>query len=738
MMESLKVSYRFVIIFCLLAIAMGMSFVFTSCKKNVEKENSKNELSSIGADKILDDQRDNPGDIKMNSYFANHMMFQQQKPVVIWGKDAPNGQVTVKLVRDKDGKIAAESTCKAVDGNFIISLDAQKASYDTYTLIIEGSGTKKFTDILIGELWVCGGQSNMEMPVKHMLGGQEEVGKANNKNIRLFVEERLKSTTAPVPYEPQFDTGDAKWSVGDNPAAVGEVTAVGYTFALNIFKALNQNGEEVPVGIIDTALGGTFIDAWLPREAIENNDRIKQTLKKSNRYRLKEEFNKDGQSNYTQMTSCYNQRVAPLANTNIRGILWYQGEGNVGDYNSAQYYREALGILMGEWSRCFGSPDKNLPFIFSHIAPYDYNQPENMAYSLEGLSDAWSDHKDHSVQVPIYDLQLTWNEKTYPNKHPIHPLEKRPIGERMALGAMAVAYGAKGEYMAPVYDTFRIENDKILVTFQHVGEGLKIREGNIALNGFCIAGNDGKFLKARARILSKDTVEVWSEFIDAPKHVTYGFSNFNMASNLCNALGIPAVPFRTSREASHTYYYPKVWAECQEDQVWVFMNHGATPDAKFVPAWETGKLGAKGNIQVHADGLKTYKDRYAMEISYNAGEDGRIEFGSALGYKTLYHQFHEYGKMFFDIYNPDDVEKTFEGIGILYEGKVYTLPSDQTRIQPKKWYTICVDLNALVDSTGAQPADKEGVLLFMEAFQFKFRHAGQGKLFISDIRFAYK
>lgn len=709
------------------AVLVGIPAVAGCGKEESSSKDGSSAPSSSGGS-VASSQTEalNPGDVKMNSYFDDHMMFQQEKPISVWGKDS-TAEVTVTLTRDKDGQVVDQQTVKTEEGIFRVALKAQTASFDTYTLTVEGSGKKQFVDVLIGELWVAAGQSNMELQTKYITGGRKLMSEASNDHIRFFMEPTVGSTSSPVPYSPQFDVESSGWDVGTDQQAVGELSGIGYLFAMQLYDELNQEGRQVPIGILDTALGGTFIDAWLSREAIEGNKAVMDGM--GSRYLTKEEFNKSEGQNYTQMSSCYNRRIAPLASTNVRGILWYQGCGNVGDYGSAQYYRAALNVLMKEWSGVFGSPDAQLPFIFAQIAPNDYNAPENLAHFNEGLADVYLDNPDISAVVPLYDVDLTWSSDIMKNGHPVHPLTKTPVAERMARAALHLAYGVQGEYMAPVLQSATVSGSKILLTFSHVGDGLQIRGGEKTLLGFAIAGADGIFIQADAKITGKNTVEVSSPYIASPKVASYAFCEMNMQSNLCNSLGYPAVACRTER-GSYRYFYQKTWAECKEDQDWVLDDTEAAPNARFEPAWKTGS-----GVTAKADKLTVIKDRYAVGFTYDAG--AILEFGPDFSHKTSFPQFENYARLIVDVYNPDGRTKTFQGIGLEVMGDDFLIaPGSQKTVAANGWTTLTIDLTSIREADGSAADGADTILANTDEFRFTFQDSGAGTLFLSNIRFA--
>ena len=344
-----------------------------------------------------------------------------------------------------------------------------------------------------------------------------------------------------------------------------------------------QGELNVPVGIINTAIGGTYIEGWLSRKAIEGNDTVKGLLSQyGSPYGSKWYYDVEELSqNAGAMSTLYNGKIGPLEGMNVAGVIWYQGESNEW---ASEIYGKELELLKRSWSKVFGYENEDMPFIFTQLAPYEVGTSEQMVKSYMALymEQAWESTKDkNTAMLTLYDLPLE-HMKDGLSSHPIHPRTKTPVAKRFALAAMNMVYGGRDEYTAPVYKEMDIRDNAIYVTLDRVGNnGLKTTDGSVNIHGFTIAGADGVFVNAKAEIVDKDTVKVWSDYILNPKNVIYAFSDMNQGANLCSSIDIPAAPFRTvalndtvgNPNAALKYFVAQDWMYADKD-VWVCTQTG--------------------------------------------------------------------------------------------------------------------------------------------------------------------
>ncbi len=354
--------------------------------------------------------------------------------------------------------------------------------------------------MLVGDVWVCGGQSNMQWTIENAFGAGPATATAGDPLLRLYTVNRaVQPKPTPMPEE---------WLV-DSPQSVPSFSAVGYYFGLDLQKSLG-----IPIGLISSNIGGTAAERWTPKEALAANDELSHLAMR-------------------QSSDLYNGMIAPLTRFPIKGAIWYQGEANA---PRAWQYRTLLPVMIKAWRDAWKEGD--FPFIVVQLAPYANNQPQ----SKNPVESDWAELREAqsltSQTVPNVGLAVITD---LGDPGDIHPKRKREVGERLAAIAKAQTYGQKIPFSGPVFDKQTIAGDKIILNFKHVGSGLVAAGGD--LTGFAIAGEDQKYVTATARI-EGNTVVVSSDQVPHPVAVRYGWSNFPVL-NLWNKDGLPACPFRS-------------------------------------------------------------------------------------------------------------------------------------------------------------------------------------------------
>ena len=420
-------------------------------------------------------------DVKLPKVIGDHMVLQRDRPLPIWGWAGPGEEVTVKLDE-------ATATAKAdASGNWNVVLPAAKADGQTHRMTIGGKTKIELDDILIGDVWIGSGQSNMEMGIAACDRAKEEIPAANYPNIRLLLVPKVQTD------QPAKDV-KADWA-RCSPKTVAAGGWGGFSAALFYFGERLHKELDVPVGLIDSSWGGSPIEPWTVSGV------------------------KGG--------GMYNGMIAPVKPLAIRGAIWYQGEANVG--SGLNYYEKMKALIEG-WRKVWGY---DFPFYFVQLAPWS-------GYGPGSLPPLW-EAQVASLKIPGTGMAVTTD--IVENIADIHPRNKFDVGNRLALWALAKEYGKKDlVYSGPLYESMAVEGDKVRLSFAHVGGGLKSRDGK-PLAEFQIAGADGKFVPAKATI-EDNVVVVCGEGVPAPKQVRFGWRNI-ANPNLMNAEGLPASPFQT-------------------------------------------------------------------------------------------------------------------------------------------------------------------------------------------------
>lgn len=443
-------------------------------------------------------------EIKLPSVFCDNMVLQQQTEAAIWGKAGKNASVSV--ITSWNGK--RYSIQATADGNWKLKVSTPKAG-GPYEITISDGKSLKLKNVLIGEVWVCSGQSNMEMPMKGfknqpILGSSDAVALSSNPNIRLFTVKRATSL------EPLDDfTGD--WKLCE-PENVHEFSATAYYFGLMLNKAL-----KVPVGLICTSWGGTRIEPWISEAACKNFDWVKLPEKKP-------------VENLSQQTPTvlFNAMINPVVGYGMRGAIWYQGESN---RNEPKEYQKLMPGLIENWRSVWGIGE--FPFYFVQIAPFDYGPSGlNSAYLREAQLKASTAIKNIGMAC-IMDIG---------EKDCIHPAAKEVGSKRLALLALSQTYGMKGiACLSPVLKEMKIAEGVVKLTFDNAPNGLTSFGKD--LNCFEIAGANKRFFPAKA-FITGNGVTLISPVVAEPVAVRYAFKDF-IVGDLFSTDGLPVSSFRT-------------------------------------------------------------------------------------------------------------------------------------------------------------------------------------------------
>ncbi|MCL4204909.1 MAG: 9-O-acetylesterase [Pirellulaceae bacterium] len=444
--------------------------------------------------------------VKLPSIIGDNMVLQRDRAVPVWGWDDAGAKVTVTL-----GEAKATATADS-NGRWAVELPAMKAG-GPHTMTIEGTDTVTLKNILVGEVWVCSGQSNMEWAVQSSDNPQQEIAAANHPMIR-----HIKIPHVPMD-APQDNVPSDGWRVC-SPETVAGFTAVGYYFGRHLSKEL-----DVPVGLIGSNWGGTRIEPWTPPVGFQSVPALKDIADNLANLPAK---NADGKINHQSPLALYNGMIHPLLPFAVRGAIWYQGESNNGE--GMLYYEKKKALING-WRSVWNDP--NMPFYFVQLAPFRYGgDPTRLA----GIWEA----QLKSLDIPHTGMAVTVD---IGNVTDIHPRNKQDVGKRLALWALAKTYGQTGlVYSGPLYKSLKIDGNKAIVSFEHVGGGLVSRDSQ-PLTHFQIAGENGEFVAAQAEIVG-DTVVVSAESVAKPAAVRFAWHQ-EAEPNLSNKDGLPASPFRT-------------------------------------------------------------------------------------------------------------------------------------------------------------------------------------------------
>lgn len=486
-------------------------------------------------------------DVRLPRIFSDHMVLQRDQEIPLWGWAEPGEEVSVEFA-GHSAKAVADA-----EGRWSIRLPAQPAG-GPHTLVVAGRNRIEVTDVLVGEVWVCSGQSNMEWGIRGALNGEQEIAAANFPRIRLIMIPNATSA------EPRQDV-DATWRVC-TPENIGTggwmnvgFSAVGYFFGRELHRQL-----DMPVGLIDSTWGGTRIEPWTPPAGFQMVPELADIVTIINeatpRYRRAladavTQFESwlpaarkavdAGESvpqpppwpqhrltDHREPTSIYNAMIHPIVPFGIRGAIWYQGESN---HQDGAVYTQKMKALIGGWREIW--KQGAFPFYYVQIAPFA------QLYSGEQLPRLW-EAQTAALVIPNTGMVVTTD---ITDLNDIHPRNKQDVGRRLAAWALAGTYGKTDLVCSgPLYKSMQVEGGKVRLRFTHTGSGLVARD-NQPLTWFKIAGSDRKFVDAQA-VIDGDTVVVSSDAVAAPVAVRFAWDQVAQP-NLMNREGFPASPFRT-------------------------------------------------------------------------------------------------------------------------------------------------------------------------------------------------
>ena len=457
-------------------------------------------------------------DVTLPNVFGDNMVLQRGQPLKFWGKADPGENVTVSLWRKQGGDAVAREVVTKADGSGNWKLAVKPYLHaGPISVAIRGKNTINLKNVLIGEVWICSGQSNMAWTLNRTNNSKQEIAGAKYPNIRVF---RVKRTPKSQPQDDVQLT--ASWKEC-SPETIPDFSAVAYFFG----RHLNQE-LDVPIGLIETAWGGTRIEPWTPPVGFKQVPKLQSLVKEAEEVQKRDPIFKVNQQTPTVL---YNGMVHGLVPFSMRGAIWYQGESNRAD--GMMYYEKMKGLIYG-WRKVWNQGD--FPFLFVQLAPYTYGGNDDTM-----LPKIW-EAQTATLSVVNTGMAVTVD---IGNVKDIHPTNKQDVGKRLALWALAKTYGKKDlVYSGPLYQSMSIDKGKIRIKFKHVGSGLISRDDK-QLSWFTIAGKEGEFVSAKAEI-DGDSVLVSSDKISKPKAVRFGWNQL-AEPNLSNKEGLPASPFRTDR-----------------------------------------------------------------------------------------------------------------------------------------------------------------------------------------------
>ncbi len=674
---------------------------------------------------------------ELYSVYSDKMLFRQNEDAIIAGTASNGNEISAELILD--GNIIARGKTNAKrDGTFEVSFKAPEGGYSEYSIVMKENGVEFTTlqNVVFGELWLAGGQSNMMYPLGQAKHGLEMMNNGEKLSpwIRVLTTPaypEYKGSTELVPLNPMNDIKDAEWLSGEDAQIYG-TSAVGYFFASKLMEEI-----DIPVGILNLNLGGSAIASWFSRDAIDSDAEVKKHLTDNNRYFPADKWKEEGHNLYADMTANYNLRIHPARHFRISGMIWYQGESDMD--KSADEYSDSIDLLQRSYTEVFGYKNGLLPFIYTQLASYFYSE-DGLCLPQRNIdfSNIQQERPESRALVAIYDLPLTF----LPEAGSIHPETKKEIGERMAYAANGLVYGTNNGYTTATVEKSEVKDGSVYITFRNTGDGLAFSGG--LPTGFAVCGEDGIFTRADAEIISKNTIRVFSEYVENPVSASYAYSVMNMGSNLYSTNGdsvaLPVSPFVTNQNNVKHYWIDKSWADCENETVWHVQGENFS---KYHPLWESKNavISYSANDAFSGENgmnIKSSEKAFSINPLFTYKEDTLPSV-----FSDVDKDYSDYGKMIINIRNNGESEITLNEIRFYKNSALWYTPAldgtnDTNAVIPAdgKWHTLSFDLNKLyLHSNECGISSPNERLENVQNIEFSFESDGNSDLSIDAINY---
>lgn len=532
--------------------------------------------------------------------FQNDMMIQAGRPFRVWGSGVPGERIEVEV----SGPCARRgSAVCGENGRFCLEFEGIPASSKPYEI---SAGGQRIINVLFGEVFLCAGQSNMELPVGYLDDGSI-LGNCANPQIRILkLANAHPSPDGPAyderPFDPQEEIGEGLYWSEAKPESVAKFSTIGYLFAKKLSASLG-----IPVGVIDVSVGAALFQTYLPPDALDRDPEIRRFLDENGYEYRRETYNRAGGMNFTQVCGMYNEKLHPLRHFSFRAFFWYQGESEILTRAGQHVYVRALTLLFGSMRRVFG---EELPVFAFEISPLMY-EPELAVVRLNEKIAEVCAALPNCFEVPQCDVfphYIVENGRT--DYHPLHPVAKEPLAARLELLVRANLFESR-TLRAPVLLGTELGKSSSRVTFS-VSSPLKCMGKKVL--GFYVYDEQGVFYPAEAKIVAADTVLLKHRGAGKPAGVGYAYFLYTHIANLTDSEGLPAIPFRTGSLKSE--YRPLVPFLCGTDKTPVEGYYPQNGGYFEKPAWKNGELFSSARAKVRMSNgmpvLRVVRDNSTM------------------------------------------------------------------------------------------------------------------------------
>jgi len=611
--------------------------------------------------------------IRLPSVFSSGALFQQNSTLLFRGTS--NGfSVTVRLMLEE--RVIAETTAAVSDGRFEAELPTPAASLNEYSLRFFDGEVLLLEHILFGELWLASGQSNMQFTNSTMSDCDAYLDTLAGLPVRIFVQDYPEGgNEAQFPRHPSDALG-GKWCGMDNRALLHKASAVGTAFLKELTHYFR---DRIPVGILNSAWGGTAMRSWLPEKAVLADPYLSAKFEEYRMAPLEEKWNGYAGENYHQAYCMYNCKIAPLRGLRLRGILWYQGETDTSVEFERTLYRQYLHCYYESYSKEFAADPLNFMMISSLLYPWAYGSSgeTHVGRLNQTFIDTAVQEPRKFAFTPIGDLSPVW--AFHLDNHPIHPAHKYEVGTRLALLAETNSYERGSQRTPATMLSCEKSGNTLIIRFKHASSGLQIHGSHI--RGLYIAGEDNVYMAAKCKITAPDTLVVWHPYLRNPVHAAYAYSSFEECVNLF-AGELPVAPFATDQK-NVIRIECKPWLDLSRQSVWVNHATGDVRDVFYHPVWQP-----LPDSEVCVDPSFT-KNGQSLRICSEEQEFGA--FVKAYPFNRL--DLQNYSALRMHIYNTGDLEAKLE---LSYDkADPVTVPIEKTASLGDGWDAYAVSFENL-------------------------------------------
>jgi len=705
--------------------------------------------------------------------YGNNMLFACDKPIRLAGTAAPGAEILMQVMLGGDVIVRNATATALADGSFEVETAGIEGGYAEYTIKASANGIQfaNLTGIVFGALWLASGQSNMQYGLYQTYEGfaLSKTGGTDGylRVLDVPVYPEYNGSGDNLPYETLNDIKNASWYKGTETGRLMSVSAVAYFFADKLRKEL-----DIPVGILNASLGGSSIYTWLSRDAIDSAPAVKDYLAATGRYITQDQWNSVKHSPYADMTANYNKKIEPLGRFEPDGMIWYQGESNIGEPAA---YADAMNLMQKSYSAHFGYEGSQMPFVFTQLASYRYGTSTDALDLVSNfniqLGEIQAQNPSARAMTTIYDVSLDWDTKKIDKDMgyvgAIHPMVKKPVGEKMAFAALGLVYDHRASYSAPIVTQTIVDGGSITVQMNNTGSGLAVKPLGFTDNkkpvqaaplyGFSIAGANGIYVEAKAEITGLDTVRIWSDAVQTPVSAAYAFSQVNNYANLFatenGEFTLGACAFVTRRMDGARYTQDKYWTTCELPEIW-----RALDEPLFFPAFGADSR----NTELSYSTAEKFSGTAALQVDYKITNDKKksFSFGPELTYRknliptpfpSINRDYSLNAAISFQIKNTSGRPVTLDEMRFYTNAVTWFSPLVAGNSIPSaeipadgQWHTVTLDLTKLCLFGDAKGFKASGNLL-KNVFDIELRFldstavkGGSGTIYVDDFRFAPK